>query len=44
MTLAEADMGTFDECVAALRECSLDENAALAKLIENKKIENSIYD
>jgi hypothetical protein len=44
MTLAEAGMGSFDECVDALRECNLDENAALAKLIERTKEANSIYD
>jgi len=44
MTLAEAGMGQFDEIVAILRECNLDENAALVKLIEKKKEENSIYE
>jgi len=34
-TLAEAGMGSFDECVDALRKCNLDENAALQILVEN---------
>lgn len=37
ITLAEADMGTFDECVDALRTCRGDENAALQMLIEKKQ-------
>jgi hypothetical protein len=34
ITLAEAGMGSFDECVEALRTCRGDENAALQILIE----------
>jgi len=34
LTLAEAGMGTFDECVEALRKCNMDENAALQMLVE----------
>jgi hypothetical protein len=34
ITLAEAGMGTFDQCVEALRKCNLDENAALQMLVE----------
>lgn len=37
ITLAEAEMGTFDECVEALRTCRGDENAALQMLIEKKQ-------
>jgi len=36
-TLADAEMGTFDECVEALRKCNLDENAALLMLVEAKE-------
>jgi hypothetical protein len=36
ITLAEADMGTFDECIEALRKCNGDENAALLMLVEMK--------
>jgi len=34
ITLAEAGMGSFDECVHALRVCNLDENAALQMLVD----------
>jgi len=34
MTLTEAQMGSFDECVDALRKCKLDEAAALQILID----------
>ena len=37
ITLAEAEMGSFDECVDALRACRGDENAALQILIERKQ-------
>lgn len=37
ITLAEAGMGSFDECVDALRKCKLDENAALAMLVDLQK-------
>ena len=37
LTLAEAGMGQFDECVDALKKCNGDENAALQLLVENKK-------
>jgi len=37
ITLAEAEMGTFDDCVDALRICKGDENAALQMLIDKKK-------
>jgi len=36
-TLADARMGTFDECVEALRKCNLDENAALMMLVDAKE-------
>jgi len=36
ITLAEAGMGSFDECVSALRKCNFDENAALQVLVEQK--------
>jgi len=41
--LAEAGMGSFDECVDALRKCNLDENAALQILVENKE-EATLYE
>lgn len=44
ITLAEAGMGTFDECVNALRLCNSDENAALMMLVDKKKEEASLYD
>jgi len=37
LTLAEAGMGQFDECVEALKKCNGDENAALQLLVESKK-------
>jgi len=37
ITLAEAGMGSFDECVDALRTCKGDENAALQILIEKNQ-------
>jgi len=37
LTLAEAGMGQFDECVEALKKCNGDENAALLLLVESKK-------
>ncbi len=43
ITLAEAGMGSFDECVEALRKCHLDENAALQVLVE-KKEEATLYE
>jgi len=36
ITLTEAGMGTFDECIEALRKCNFDENAALQVLVENQ--------
>jgi len=42
-TLAEAGMGSFEECVDALRKCNLDENAALQILVENKE-EATLYE
>ena len=44
ITLAEAGMGTFDECVDALRKCNLDENAALMMLVDMRKEEASLYE
>jgi hypothetical protein len=43
ITLSEAGMGTFDECVDALRKCNNDENAALQILVE-KKEEATLYE
>jgi hypothetical protein len=37
-------MGSFDECVDALRKCNNDENAALQMLVESKKEEASLYE
>jgi len=34
ITLAEAGLGSFEECVDALRKCNHDENAACQILIE----------
>mmetsp|Transcript_3201 Transcript_3201/g.3113 ORF Transcript_3201/g.3113 Transcript_3201/m.3113 type:complete len:104 (+) Transcript_3201:1614-1925(+) len=36
MTLAEAGMGTLDECVEVCRTCNMDEGAALQMLLEKK--------
>ena len=43
ITLAEAGMGTFDQCVEALRKCNLDENAALQMLVDIKE-EATLYE
>mmetsp|Transcript_4915 Transcript_4915/g.3516 ORF Transcript_4915/g.3516 Transcript_4915/m.3516 type:complete len:226 (+) Transcript_4915:1432-2109(+) len=37
MTLAEAGMGSFDECVEAYRACNMDEGAALQMLLEKQQ-------
>ena len=37
MTLAEAGMGTFDECVEVCRACNMDEGAALQMLLDKKE-------
>jgi len=34
ITMAEAGLGTFDECAEALRKCTGDENAACQMLID----------
>jgi hypothetical protein len=34
ITMAEAGLGSFDECVEALRKCNMDEGAALQFLID----------
>jgi hypothetical protein len=36
--LAEAGMGSFDECVEALKKCNLDENAALQMLFDKQPV------
>lgn len=44
ITLAEAGMGTFDQCVDALKTCNMDENAALVMLVEKKSAEEELYE
>jgi len=34
ITLSEAGLGTFDECVNALRTCNGDENAACQMMLD----------
>jgi len=44
ITLAEAGMGSFDQCVEVLRKCNLDEGAALQMLVDQRKEDESLYE